>query len=240
MSAPPVVLSIHALDPRGEEGIAGDARVLQELGCRAAVVATCAIAGPGAVEIAPEIVAHALAAAFDGAAPAAGRTGRFSDPAQIERIARSLRDRPLPPLVVAFEPGPGGDSVRSDLARATADALAPLARVLLVRAGNLPAWGIGAPSDLDEAREAAARLRESGAAAALVTGVLDRGRVLDLLDDGGRGGAFDAPRIAAPRIEGLAGAHATAVAAHLAMGLPLATAASAAQRYVARRLRRGW
>jgi len=94
-------------------------------------------------------------------------------------------------------------------------------------------------TDLDGLRDAAARLRDLGARAVVVAGLLVRGRVLDLVDDDGNVVLLDAARIQAPRIPGLAGAHAAALTAHLARGLPLPNAAEAAQRYIGFRLQRG-
>jgi hydroxymethylpyrimidine/phosphomethylpyrimidine kinase len=94
-------------------------------------------------------------------------------------------------------------------------------------------------ADLDGLRDAAKRLRDLGARAALVAGLVVRGRVLDLVDDDGKVVVLDTARIQAPRVPGLAGAHAAALTAHLARGLPLSGAAEAAQRYIGFRLQRG-
>jgi hydroxymethylpyrimidine/phosphomethylpyrimidine kinase len=93
--------------------------------------------------------------------------------------------------------------------------------------------------DLESLREAASKLREQGAAAVVIAGLLRRGRVLDLVDDGGNVVLLDTARIHAPRIPGLAGSYAAALASHLARGLALPEAADSAQRYIAFRLLRG-
>jgi len=73
----------------------------------------------------------------------------------------------------------------------------------------------------------------------LITGWIVGNRVVDVLDDGGEHNVFDTGRLAAPRLEGIANAHAIALAAHLARGRTLDRAAQAAQRFVGLRLQRG-
>jgi hydroxymethylpyrimidine/phosphomethylpyrimidine kinase len=63
--------------------------------------------------------------------------------------------------------------------------------------------------------------------------------VLDLVDDDGHVVLLDTARIQTSRVPGLAGAHAAALAAHLARGASLSNAAEAAQRYIGFRLQRG-
>jgi hydroxymethylpyrimidine/phosphomethylpyrimidine kinase len=117
--------------------------------------------------------------------------------------------------------------------------LFPAARVVVVRAGDLDLLTEKRAEGLDELRSAASVLRERGAGAVLISGGVLKGRVLDVLDDGGQVTVFDTTRLSVSRVEGLAGAHAAALAAHLARGLDLREAAAAAQRYVALRLQRG-
>jgi hydroxymethylpyrimidine/phosphomethylpyrimidine kinase len=114
-----------------------------------------------------------------------------------------------------------------------------LSSVVVIRAGDLEVHGGGSPEDLEAARGLAATIRAGGAASVLLAGLGWRGRAIDLLDECGVVTVLDAPRLAAARVEGIAGAHAAALACHLARGLPLASAAAAAQRYVALRLQRG-
>jgi hydroxymethylpyrimidine/phosphomethylpyrimidine kinase len=117
--------------------------------------------------------------------------------------------------------------------------LFPAVRVVVVRVSELPVLAGREVEDLDGMRACAAALRADGARAVILAGLPLRGRVFDLLDDGGSVAVVDAARVHAPRVSGLGGAYAAALTAHLARGAPLLKAAEAAQRYVALRLMRG-
>lgn len=245
MSAGPLVACVNALDTQSGDGLIADAAVLAELGCRHVAIATAVVAA-GAERLAafeplsPALVARQLDAASAGDRPAAAKVGLVANAAQASSVAAFLR-RELPqsgvyaPVVRA-----ASDSVMDDETLAAArEQLFPAARVVVVRAADLDRLVGRDASDIDGLRAAAARLRALGARAAVVAGLLVQGRVLDLVDDEGRVALLDTSRIQAPRVPGLAGAYAAALAAHLARGSPLAEAAQAAQRYVGFRLRRG-
>lgn len=234
----PVVLAIQAVDPAGAEGLGGDLRVLADLDCAARVVVTGIVLPPphGRHRVPDEVLEAQIRGAFAEKPPAVVRTGAFVDPGQAERVGACLREAHPPTVVVAYEPASRAADVRRATVEALRESLVPLSRVLVLRAGLAEDWFGDAIEDLDGAREGAAGLCERGAVAVLVTGVFAAGRVLDVLVDGERTAVFDTPRIAATRVEGLAVAHASALAAHLAQGLPLERAAGAAQRYVAARL----
>ncbi len=243
MSRVPAILTVDAVDARGHEGLVRDAEADAELECRGAAAVTGVFAaGDSALEVRVVVPAEALALQIRIAAaaerPAAFRTGLFFEAAQVHAAAAALRDVAAVPLVVAPTSRVGGTPVYGlEIAAATRDRLYPLARVVVARVADLPAFGVAAADGLEGLRAAAAAIREQGAPAALVTGAVTRGRVIDVLDDGAVH-VFDTPRVQAPRVTGLAGAHAAALAAHLGRGWPLDRAVDAAQRYVADRLRR--
>ncbi len=237
----PVVLAIQAVDPVGAEGLGGDLRVLADLDCAARIVATGVVLPPphGRHRLPDDVLEAQIRGAFLERPPAVVRTGTFVDPAQAERVGACLREAHPPMVVVAYEPGSRAGDFRRATVEALRESLVPLSRVLVLRAGLAEDWFGEACEDLDGARRGAAGLVEGGAIGVLVTGVFSGGRVLDVLVDGERTAVFDTPRIAATRVDGLAVAHASALAAHLAHGLPLERAAAAAQRYVAARLSAG-
>lgn len=240
-----VVLTLNAVDGLGREGVLVDAPVAAELGCRPVCVVTTLMAARAdrveALESVPlALVGLQLETALATVRPAAVRTGIFRDAEQIEFVAGMLRDLAAPGLVVAPVARACGTRILfDDAAEATRRSLFPLARVVIVRASEAAIFAGEPARDLDQMKAAAARVRESGAPAVLVVGLTWRGRVLDVLDDGGVVTIFDASRIVAPRVDGLAGAHAMALASHLARGTALDRAVDAAQRYVAFRLQRG-
>jgi hydroxymethylpyrimidine kinase/phosphomethylpyrimidine kinase len=237
MSASPLVVSAHALDTGAGEGIVADAQVFVELDCRASCVATSVVAGE---PLPLELVARQLESALAAGPVGALRVGFVSGANQVELIASVIR-RAAPETAVVAAPVREGTAplIDEDTRCALRRHLYPAARVVVARAADLPFLAELKVDDLDGLREAASRLRDQGARAAVVSGCLVRGRVLDLLDDDGDVVLLDTGRIQVPRIPGLAGAYAAAMAAHLARGLLLKNAAEAAQRYVGFRLVRG-
>lgn len=235
----PAVLLVQYVDTSGAEGVAGDVGVLTELGCaaRLAITALHDPSGAGRHRVPDSVLAAQVRSAWTERPPAAVRTGGFAAPEQVAAVAGWLREMHASPVVVSHEPAArAADAARRELAAAVREHLLPLARVLVLRTGLADDWGAHDIQDLESARAAVEGLRSSGAAAVLLTGVFQGGRVLDVLQDGDRTAVFDAPRIQAARVEGLGIAHASALAAHMARGLPLERAAGAAQRYVAQRL----
>lgn len=237
MSIHPQVVTAHALDLPGGDGLIGDAAVFAELDCRAACVATAVLP--------PEPLPQALIARQLEKAPSAGRVaamrvGFVSGARQVELIAGFAR-RVAPATTVVAPVARIGEStvLDAETLEAVRRDLFPAARVVVARAVDQPFLTGCEAKDIDGVREAARRLRDQGAKAVVIAGLLLRGRVLDLVDDDGDVVLLDTARIHVPRVHGLAGAYAAALAAHVARGLPLAHAAEAAQRYVGFRLLRG-
>jgi len=221
VSTRPLVVAIGALHVASEEGIVADAAVIAELDGRCACVATALCPEPDSAPVAlPHRLIEAQLSGALAEVPRATRVGHLGSGRDAETVVHALAARAPDRIVVAPE-----------LPAALRGSLLPLAAVVVVRAGEA--------RDLGAMREAASRLRDAGARAVLVTGGASGGRILDLLDDGGRITVLDTSRIQAQHLPGLAGSHASALTAHLAREESLAEAAEAAQRYVALRLRRG-
>lgn len=237
MIANPLVVSVHALDTAGGEGLVADAMVFAELDCRAASVATSVVVPE---PLPQDVVARQLAAIQAFQPIGAVRVGFVSGAAQVGLVAGFVRQVAPAPAVIAIPLGSGtAAALDSETHEAVRRDLYPVARVVVVRAAEAASDTGGRVSDLDGLREAANRLRAQGARAVVVAGLLVRGRVLDLVDDGGEVVVLDTTRIQVPRVHGLAGAYAAALAAHLARGLTLSHAAEAAQRSIGFRLLRG-
>ena len=245
MSGRRTVLTVHVLDTFAEEGVTADAAVISELGGTPSCVATGILAGSPAVAraFAPlplSLVELQIDAALAHGSPAAIRVGFVSGPGAVERVAELIRTAApetsvLAPVVRLLEPSARtGDEMSGIETHAFPDA-----RVLVARAGDFAAFRLPAPETIEDLRSAAGALRARGARAALVTGLVVRGRVFDLLDDDGAITVLDTARVQTGRVRGLAGAHAAALATHLAGGMPLSAATEAAQRYVGFRLQRG-
>jgi hydroxymethylpyrimidine/phosphomethylpyrimidine kinase len=220
----PAVLSIHAADGVGEQGVVADAGVYRELRCRwAGVVTSVLAAGPHGIDalepLSLGLVGQQLESVLRTCRPAAVRTGLLVGSRQVELIAGTLHEFGLEPTVVAPVLRIRGERVLDD------DTLAAL-----LTSENA--------DDVDGMTRAAAKIRSSGARRVLIAGAVQGGRVVDLLDDDGTTSLFDVSRVSAPRVAGLSGVHAAALAAHLARGRSLVKAVDAAQRYVGFRLQR--
>jgi len=245
LSDAPAVLTLHAVDTAAEEGVVVDAAVLGELGCRPLQVVTAVLAsgahGPHALEaLSPALVAQQFEAALEIARPRAVRVGILRTPEQVRLLAELLRTYHLDGLVLAPPRRLHRTEVQDAATReAIAVHLEPICRVCVVRAADLLGAEGNGTAELPALRAAAAALRAGGARAVLVAGAAWHGRIVDLLDEEGAETVLDTARVCAPRIAGLASAHAAALAAHLAHGRSLLQAAEAAQRYVAQRLQRG-
>ena len=237
MSAGPLVVSAHALDTGGGDGFVADAAVFAELDCRAVCVATSVVSRE---PVPLDVLARQLDAVQLAGAVGAARIVFVKGAAHVELIAGLVR-RAVPTTAVVASPVREGTSqlLDTETQEAIRRHLYPAARVVVVRAADVPSLADRTVDDLDVLRAAAVQLREQGARAVVIAGWVVRGRVIDLLDDDGQVVLLDTARIQVPRIPGLAGAYAAALAAHLARGLPLSSAVEAAQRYVGFRLVRG-
>ena len=245
MSRGPALLSIHSVDNFGEEGVLADAAVCSELECLPISVATSIlITGARGVEalqgLSLSLVAQQFESSLSQCQPTVARTGILCGERQVRLIAELVRESSVEDLVVAPVVRIRGTSILDpDTLEVMRGELFPAARVLVVRAGDLQLLAGETATDVEGMKRAAVSLRSQGAPSVLIVGVVTRGRVLDLLDEEGHIGLFDASRVDAPRVPGLSGAHAAALSCHLARGHSLRQAVDAAQRYVAFRLQRG-
>lgn len=237
MTEAPVVGSVHALDTGAGDGFVADAAVFAELDCRASCIATSLLA-PDPVPL--ELLARQLERASKLPPLAAMKVGFTGGPAHVEQIAHFVRRAAAAAAVVAPVLRAGAELIVDAPSQAAiARHLYPAARVVVVRVADLAELCGCDAADAGGMRDAAKRLRDRGARAVVVSGLVANGRVLDLLDDGGEVVLLDTARIQAPHVPGLAGCYAAAMAAHLARGLGLRDAVEAAQRYVGFRILRG-
>lgn len=230
------VLAIHALDTGAGEGLVADAGVIGDLeGSAACVASSIVFPEPVSLELLSRQLTRATAAPVS-----AMRVGYLRGRAHVELVASVLRRVAGETSVVAIpQRQDDGAALDADTHAAIVDHLFPAARVVICRAADLLSGPGNDGNDADRLTEILASVRSQGARAAIVSGYLLGGRVLDALDDGGDVLLLDTARIQGPRVPGLAGAYASAVATHLARGASLAHAAEAAQRYVGFRIQRG-
>jgi hydroxymethylpyrimidine/phosphomethylpyrimidine kinase len=236
-----IAVTIAGSDSGGGAGIQADLKTFSALGVYGASVVTALTAQntkgvTGIHDVPPEFVAAQIDAVFSDLAVTAVKIGMLSQPAVIEAVAAGLdrwqaRNVVLDPVMVATS----GDRLLNP------EAIAVLERLLFPRAAvitpNLPeaAALLGEPlaRDEDEMLAQAGRLRDRGARAVLIKGGHGAGsESVDMLVLAASFTRLATPRIATRNTHGTGCTLSSAVAAGLARGLDLTTAARDAKVYV--------
>jgi hydroxymethylpyrimidine/phosphomethylpyrimidine kinase len=240
-AVPPIAVTVAGSDSGGGAGIQADLKTFSALGVYGASVITALTAqntkGVTAIHDVPaDFIGAQIDAVFSDLDVRAVKIGMLSQPAVIEAVAAGLaRWRQtqvvLDPVMVATS----GDRLLRP------EAVEVLKRVLIPRAlvitPNLPeaAALLDAPTAHDEAamRDQAERLLGLGARAVLIKGGHGEGaESVDLLVEPGSCTRLAAARVATRNTHGTGCTLSSAVAAFLAKGLDLATAAREAKAYV--------
>ena len=235
-----IAVTIAGSDSSGGAGIEADLKTFAALGVYGAAVVTALTAqntkGVFAIHQVPaDFIAAQIDAVFSDLAVGAVKIGMLGDAPAIAAVAAGLvrhraRNIVLDPVMVA--------STGADLLRA--DAMAAL-RTLVGRVGlvtpNLfeAAALLDAPMARDEGemRAQGQKLLALGAGAALIKGGHAGGpESVDLLIEADRCTRFAAPRLPTKNTHGTGCTLASAIAAGLAKGLPLAAAVGEAKTYV--------
>ena len=234
----PRCLTIAGSDSGGGAGIQADLKAFAAAGCHgmSAIVALTAqnTTGVTAVhELPPDFVRAQLEAVFDDLGVDAAKTGMLFSAPLIETVAEFLAAHPVKlvvdPVMVASS---GARLLREDAVETLVSRLFPLATVITP---NLPEAralaGEGSP------RELAERLHELGAPAVIVTG--GHGEPVDHLFDGERYVGIPVERHEVAATHGAGCTHSATLAALLARGKDLETAARGAAEAASRAVARG-
>jgi hydroxymethylpyrimidine/phosphomethylpyrimidine kinase len=235
----PRCLTIAGSDSGGGAGIQADLKAFAAAGCHgmSAIVALTAqnTTGVTAVhEVPPDFVRAQLEAVFDDLGVDAAKTGMLFSASLIETVADFLAEHPVPlvvdPVLVASS---GARLLREDAVEALVERIFPLATVITP---NLPEAktlaGEGSPYQLAE------RLHELGAAAVIVTG----GHADDPVDhffDGEEHIEIPVERHRVRATHGAGCTHSATLAALLARGESLESAARGAARAASRAVAQG-
>ena len=237
----PVAVTIAGSDSGGGAGLQGDLKTFAALGVYGASVVTALTAqntkGVQAIHGVPaDFVAAQMDAVFSDLKVGAVKVGMLASAAVIEAVAGGLarwhqRRVVLDPVMVASSGDPLIDPAAVEVLKR---ALIPRVAVLTP---NLPEaavlLGVRVAQTADEMRAQAEALLGLGAGAVILKGGhAQGGDSIDLLVDGSRIVALSLPRISARSTHGTGCAFAAAVAAGLAKGEDLETAARAAKHYV--------
>ena len=242
------VLTIAGSDSSAGAGIQADLKTFAALG----VYGTCAVTaitaqntrGVTAVqETPPGIVAAQIDAVVADIRPDAVKTGMLASAPIIEVVAAKVREHGLPNLVVdpVMVAKSGDRLLRDDAVTALRELLLPLATVVTP---NLPEAEVlaGFAIDSDEdVRRAAKEIVGLGARSVVVKGGhREVAEAVDVLYDGTTFRDYSAPRIDTTSTHGTGCTFASAIAAYLARGEPLAEAVGQAKEYLTEALRRAY
>ena len=236
-----IAVTIAGSDPSGGAGIEADLKTFSALGVYGAAVTTALTAQNtkgvfGIHDVPADFVAAQLNAVFTDLNLGAVKIGMLANAATIEVVAAALdryepRNVVLDPVMIATS---GKKLLRGDAIGRLRELIAR-ARVVTP---NLPEAAVlleTAPAgDEDDMRAQAQKLLALGAAAVLIKGGHGSGpESVDLLvEPGGVCVRLAAPRVATKNTHGTGCTFASAIAAGLAKGLSLETAAREAKTYV--------
>jgi hydroxymethylpyrimidine/phosphomethylpyrimidine kinase len=248
-------LTIAGSDPSGGAGIQADLKTFAAFGLygTSAITAVTVQNTLGVAAVAPlatDIVTAQIEAIAGDIEIHATKIGMLATAAIVEGVAAAILELDLPLVVVdpVLVSTSGERLLDDDGVRALCAELLPLARVVTPNIPEAEALSGVRIASMDDAKKAARRIQEMGAAAVIITGghaphtardasggPPDRlgGDIIDLLLDGDLFHEFRTPRIESRHTHGSGCTFASAVAASLALGRALPDAAARAQRYVA-------
>jgi hydroxymethylpyrimidine/phosphomethylpyrimidine kinase len=246
---PPVVLTIAGFDPSSGAGVTADIKTIAAHGCYGVACITAmtvqSTAGVLRVEaVDAGLVTETLEELASDIPIAAAHIGMLGSAKVVKAVAEFLGGRSgkvpnrLPNIVLdpILKSSSGADLLDAAGTRLLIEKLIPLADVITPNVDEAALLTGLKVTDLDEMRAAAAKFREMGSAAVVVTGG-HLEKAIDLLSFTTKGGVqeevFKAERQRSNSTHGTGCAFATAMACHLALGRGLAEAALLAKTYVA-------
>ena len=252
----PVVLTIAGLDPSGGAGIVADIKTIAAFGCfPAAAVTSITFQNAQRVFGAEHQSAATLRAQVEpivaDAKVAAAKTGMLPTAEVVAEVVRLFREEELPAPVVdpVMISTSGHDLIGDEAFQILRNELLPLARLVtpnIPEAERLAGFAIRSENDM---RRAAEVIKSLGAPAVLVKGghgleLQARGaripnEAVDILIDGsGVLTEFREEFIHVGQVHGTGCTLSAAIAANLALGLPLTDAVAVAKKYLTQAIRR--
>ena len=242
------VLTIAGSDSSAGAGVQADLKTFAALG----VYGTCAVTAitaqstrgvSGVQDVSPEMVAAQIDAVVEDIRPDAVKTGMLASGPIIEVVAAKVREHGLPNLVVdpVMAAKSGDRLLREEAVAALREALLPLCTVVTP---NLPEAEVLTGREIvtdEDVRRAAEEIVGLGAGAVVVKGGHRAGAdAVDILYDGSTFQVYSAPRVDTTSTHGTGCTFASAIAAYLARGEPLAEAVGHAKEYLTEALRRAY
>ena len=239
-----VALTIAGSDSSGGAGIQADLKTFAALGVygASAITAITAQSTVGVVEsfaLPADLVAAQIEAVAGDIDIHATKTGMLADAAIVEAVAAAIQSMDLPLVVVdpVIASKRGDRLLDDDGVRMLCVELLPLARVVTPNIPEAEALSGRRIASLEDMKDAARQIHDLGVRSVIITGghlpQSTGAGIVDLLFDGREFLEFRTPRIESPNTHGTGCTFAAAVAAHLALGHDLPTAAERSQQYVA-------
>jgi hydroxymethylpyrimidine/phosphomethylpyrimidine kinase len=240
----PCVLSIAGSDSGGGAGIQADLKAFARCGVHG-MTAITAITVQNTLEVrsvhpvAPDVIRAQVAAVAEDIGVDAVKVGMLGSVTTIEAVAAALRElEPGTPVVVdpVMVAESGGRLLETEAEQALRELILPLASVVTP---NVPEARVLARLGEDATVEELARaIHALGPGAVIVTGG-HRDEATDLLFDGQGFTAIPGERFRDGAAHGSGCTHSSALAAHLARGLDLVDAATAAREIAGEAVRDG-
>ncbi|MBS0296714.1 MAG: bifunctional hydroxymethylpyrimidine kinase/phosphomethylpyrimidine kinase [Proteobacteria bacterium] len=240
------VLIVAGSDSGGGAGVQADIKAVTAMGAYAATAITAitvqdTLGVHDVFPIPPEVVRAQAEAVLADIGADAIKTGMLGDVAMVETVAALLSGpgRGVPAVIDPVMVAKGGSALLpAQAVEAVKTLLVPRADLLTPNAPEAGVLTGIAVASLGDARRAAERLLAIGAKAVLLKGGHVPGdTVVDLLLTAEGESLFEGPRIDTRHTHGTGCTLASAVAAGVAKGLPLAAAVAEAWAYVAEAIR---
>ena len=241
------VLTIAGSDSGGGAGIQADIKAMSANGVFA-MSAITAITAQNTEEVTDifelpvSIIAAQIDAVFDDFDVAAVKTGMLSSAEIVNVVAKLLKPQSVTNLVVdpVMISKSGHRLLKPDAVEALMHELIPLALVVTPNIHEAQQLSGIEIKTLADARKAAKIIHRLGCRHVLIKGGhLLEDRATDLLYDGRFFELFKSEFIETPHTHGTGCTYASAIAAHLALGKPLAQAVTAAKAYLTEAIRHG-
>jgi len=239
----PVALTIAGSDPSGGAGIQADLKTFHQFGVYGeAVITLITVQNTRRVErvecLSPDLVVQQIRCVVEDIRPGAAKIGALGNRELVEAVAEAAGGFDFPTVVDPVMTSKHGVPLISDDALGEVkNRLVPRAYLITPNLHEAAALTGLETRNVEGMRQAAERLCEMGAQAALVKGGHLEESAIDVLFASGRWCEFPAPHIATPHTHGTGCAYSAASTAELAKGTPLETAVRRAKYYITEAIR---
>ena len=238
-------LTIAGSDSGGGAGIQADLKTFAAHGvygtsALTAITAQNTVGVTAILALTADLVTAQIEAVATDIGADAVKTGMLANAAIIEAVAAAIESLDLPRVVVdpVMIAKSGDLLLEPEAVAALRTELLPRALVVTPNVPEAEALaGMTIPT-VKEARRAARRIRDLGPKAVVIKGGhLDGDEIVDVFWDGSELVELRGPRVKSESTHGTGCTFASAIAANLALGVPLVTAVEAAKAYVAGAIR---